>query len=163
MRCGSKSLQAVSTRGPSGRHHLQSILWVRIGELEVGEGFPPFPLSCILICDSRMPSTHSATISYYAAFITLAARNLPVHPTLSSVPLFLINPVAPVLAVSCASVVCVSRIRLGHHTIKQVAAGICVGVVFGTGWFWLWSKGGAQDIARGLVDLLPNFISTLVR
>ncbi|KAJ7632601.1 PAP2-domain-containing protein [Roridomyces roridus] len=29
-----------------------------------------------------MPSTHSATIAYYAAFISLACAYLPLHPTL---------------------------------------------------------------------------------
>lgn len=110
-----------------------------------------------------MPSTHSATISYYATFIALAATRLPVHPSLSSVPPKFINPIAPVLMTVTSLVICISRIRLGHHTLKQVGAGITVGTLFGLGWFAWWSTGGAQDIAWGVVEYLPSFLRSYIR
>ena len=110
-----------------------------------------------------MPSSHSAVISYYASFISLAATRLAVHPSLRSVPPQLITVLGPIGIVTTAVVVCVSRIRLGHHTVKQVGAGILVGTVGGVAWFWWWSRGQAQDIAWDIVDHLPNFIKTYIR
>lgn len=110
-----------------------------------------------------MPSTHSATISYYATFITLATSMLPIHSSLYLLPRFIIYPIAPILAISTAATVCISRIRLGHHTIKQVVAGITVGILCGAVWFWWWYKGSAQALAWNLVDILPRSIARLVR
>lgn len=61
-----------------------------------------------------------------------------------------------------ALTICISRIRLGHHTLKQVGAGIAVGAIYGSGWFWWWSEGGAQDIAWKVVSYLPSFLRAYV-
>jgi len=110
-----------------------------------------------------MPSTHSATMSYYATFITLAASMLPIHPSLYLLPRLIIYPIAPMLAISTGATVCISRIRLGHHTMKQVVVGITVGILYGTAWFWWWYKGSAQTLAWNVVDMLPRSIAEIVR
>ncbi|KAG8761555.1 hypothetical protein FRC14_002742 [Serendipita sp. 396] len=120
-----------------------------------------------------MPSTHSATISYYATFITLSCAYLPIHPLFfhtwfdgpinSTIVRWFVWPTAPLVATVVASTVCASRINLGHHTIKQVMGGVCVGVSFGALWFSWWKMGGAQTIAWWAVSFLPDFIQGLIR
>ncbi|OBZ68370.1 hypothetical protein A0H81_11648 [Grifola frondosa] len=68
-----------------------------------------------------MPSTHSAVISYYAAYVVLACAYLPIHPSLPVSPVSRILPLFIVPPLS--SVIAVSRIWLGHHTWPQVATG----------------------------------------
>ncbi|KAF7322961.1 Galactose oxidase [Mycena chlorophos] len=65
-----------------------------------------------------MPSTHSASVSFYAVYISLAAIFLPLHPSLPATARWF-----PVIATPWAVVVIASRIWLGHHTIAQVVAG----------------------------------------
>ncbi|KAF8798011.1 hypothetical protein BYT27DRAFT_7203706 [Phlegmacium glaucopus] len=86
-----------------------------------------------------MPSTHSATISYYAAYIFLGCLYLPVHPTLPSGLAIRILP--PLIILPCAISVIMSRVWLGHHTMPQVVAGISYGVAYASVWFVLWTRG----------------------
>ncbi|CAG7847956.1 SubName: Full=Uncharacterized protein {ECO:0000313/EMBL:CCA69456.1} [Serendipita indica DSM 11827] len=110
------------------------------------------------------PSTHSATITYYATFITLSCFYLPIHPAISFLPRVIINPLIPLAAISGAAVVCVSRIRLGHHTLKQVGAGAIVGLIVGWLWFDGWAgRGWGKDIGWQLTEYLPYFIRDLIR
>ncbi|KAL0946916.1 hypothetical protein HGRIS_013077 [Hohenbuehelia grisea] len=86
-----------------------------------------------------MPSTHSATIMFYATYIPLACANLPLHPRLpqsSSIRLL-----APLIVVPWSTLIAVSRVWLGHHTWAQVAAGSLYGVAFAAAWFSLWTRG----------------------
>ncbi|KZV77725.1 PAP2-domain-containing protein [Peniophora sp. CONT] len=86
-----------------------------------------------------MPSTHSASIAYFATYIPLACAYLPLHPSLPQS--LYIRTLPPVLIMPCASLIAVSRIWLGHHTWPQVA----VGCAYGVGWacliFKLWTSG----------------------
>jgi membrane-associated phospholipid phosphatase len=75
----------------------------------------------------------------------------------------MINPLVPITIITAAVVVCASRIRLGHHTLKQVGAGILVGTIYGSAWFLWWYRGGAQDIAWEIVDYLPRFLKAYIR
>ncbi|KLO20698.1 PAP2-domain-containing protein [Schizopora paradoxa] len=86
-----------------------------------------------------MPSTHSAAITFYATYISLAAKFLPIHPSLPPSPLTRTLPVA--LAIPWASSVIYSRIRLGHHTWPQVGVGCAFGAIFAGMWFRLWTSG----------------------
>ncbi|KAI8989107.1 hypothetical protein BD414DRAFT_577814 [Trametes punicea] len=87
-----------------------------------------------------MPSTHSAVITFFATYISLACAHLPVHPSLPSSPV-LTRLVPPLVVVPLASTIAVSRIWLGHHTWPQVAAGCAYGLVFAPVWFELWTRG----------------------
>ena len=86
-----------------------------------------------------MPSTHSATVSHYAASILLGCLYLPIHPTLPSGLSVRILP--PLIAFPCAVTIVMSRLWLGHHTMSQVVAGISYGVTFALVWFALWTRG----------------------
>ena len=88
---------------------------------------------------SSMPSTHSAAITFYATYICLAAKFLPIHPSLPPSPLTRSIPV--VLAIPWATSVIYSRIRLGHHTWPQVGVGCAFGAIFAGLWFRLWTSG----------------------
>ncbi|KAJ7774642.1 PAP2-domain-containing protein [Mycena maculata] len=83
-----------------------------------------------------MPSTHSATISYYATFLALACVYLPLHPSLPASTL--VRALVPVVVLPCATLIALSRIWLGHHTWPQVAVGCTYGVGFAGVWFTLW-------------------------
>ncbi|KZS95850.1 PAP2-domain-containing protein [Sistotremastrum niveocremeum HHB9708] len=82
-----------------------------------------------------MPSTHSATIMFYATYIVLASALLPIHQSLPQSPLTRVVP--PVVAVPWASSIALSRIRLGHHTPAQVFVGSVLGCAFAASWFSL--------------------------
>jgi membrane-associated phospholipid phosphatase len=110
-----------------------------------------------------MPSTHSAVMGYYATYITLASSKLPIHPSLQSLPSALIYPLAPVAMISVSTIICPSRLRLGHHTLKQVVAGVTVGILCGAAWFAWWKDGNAPDIAWSLVDILPHSLQSWIR
>ncbi|EJF61727.1 PAP2-domain-containing protein [Dichomitus squalens LYAD-421 SS1] len=84
-----------------------------------------------------MPSTHSATITYFATYITLACAYLPIHPAFPSSPLMRIFP--PLIVIPLASTIAWSRISLGHHTVFQVAAGVTCGLVYAPLMFRLWT------------------------
>jgi len=83
-----------------------------------------------------MPSTHSATIACYATYIPLTylypLYNSPAHFGIPSRALW------SLLIVPGAVLIAVSRVWLGYHTWKQVAAGTTFGVVFSSLWFTLW-------------------------
>ncbi|KNZ74257.1 Dolichyldiphosphatase, partial [Termitomyces sp. J132] len=86
-----------------------------------------------------MPSTHSATISYYAVYISLACVYLSSH---RSFPLSVCTRMF--LAVLCllyGIMVVWSRIWLGHHTWPQVIVGVTHGLIFAMVWFKLWCAG----------------------
>lgn len=86
-----------------------------------------------------MPSTHSATITFYGTYITMACAWLPLHPTLPESSLF--RPSVTLVAVPWAFVVLGSRIWLGHHTTAQVVVGCAYGFTFACMWFFLWTHG----------------------
>ncbi|KAH9950904.1 PAP2-domain-containing protein [Amylocystis lapponica] len=89
-----------------------------------------------------MPSTHSAVITYFAAYITLACIALPIH---SSLPSGTITRVVPLLVVlPWASIIAISRIWLGHHTWPQVGAGCAYGLLYTPLWYTLWVRGGNE-------------------
>jgi len=100
-----------------------------------------------------MPSTHAATISYFATYISLAAVTIPTHPSLSKVPRQAIA-LAPFAVVPTAFIIALSRIWLGHHTGKQVIAGSTVGVTLATGWLYMWTH-GASRLLWACVNQLP--------
>ncbi|KAG9226326.1 hypothetical protein CCMSSC00406_0003205 [Pleurotus cornucopiae] len=88
-----------------------------------------------------MPSTHSATIIYYATYIPLACAKLPIHPSLPANSF--VTRVLPVLiAVPYGYVIAASRVWLGHHTWKQVVVGGSYGAALAAVWFELWVRGG---------------------
>ena len=91
-----------------------------------------------------MPSTHSATITFFATYICLACARLPVHPSFP-LPEATMRAAPPLVVVPLASTIALSRIWLGHHTIPQVAAGVACGLVFAPSWFWLWTDGGMSE------------------
>ena len=86
-----------------------------------------------------MPSTHSAVITYYAAYTALAAAYLPLHSLVSNSPWTRIA--VPSIVVPWATAIAVSRIWLGHHTIPQVLAGCAHGLLFTYMWFSIWVRG----------------------
>lgn len=102
-----------------------------------------------------MPSTHSAAITFYATYISLAAKLLPIHPTLPASSLTRTLPVA--LAIPWASSVIYSRIRLGHHTWPQVSVGCACGVAFAGLWFRLWVS-GLDEVGHDLEVWTNTFI-----
>ncbi|OSD01054.1 PAP2-domain-containing protein [Trametes coccinea BRFM310] len=87
-----------------------------------------------------MPSTHSAVITFFATYITLASAFLPIHPSFPSSPA-LTRGLPPLVVVPLASTIAASRIWLRHHTWPQVAAGCAYGLVAAPLWFILWTKG----------------------
>ena len=88
---------------------------------------------------TRMPSTHSAVITYYAAYTLLACAQLPLHSSLPATPLTRV--IAPLVVLPWSITVAVSRIWLGYHTWPQVAVGCANGLLFAPLWFSLWTHG----------------------
>jgi len=86
-----------------------------------------------------MPSTHSATIMFYGAYITLACGWLPLHESLPQG--LLLRPTITLVTVAWACAVAGSRILLGHHTTPQVIVGCIYGFTFACAWFWPWAHG----------------------
>ncbi|KAF8921319.1 PAP2-domain-containing protein [Mucidula mucida] len=86
-----------------------------------------------------MPSTHSATITYFAVYSTLACAYLPLHPSLPSG--WLMRTIPPLVIVPLALLIALSRLWLGHHTIPQVLAGCSYGILFSCTLFALWTHG----------------------
>ncbi|KAH9484290.1 putative J domain-containing protein [Psilocybe cubensis] len=89
-----------------------------------------------------MPSTHSATISFFATYILLACMYLPIHPSLHPEHAFRVFP--PLVCLPWAATIVMSRVWLGHHTWPQVIAGASYGVTFSLMWFAMW-VGGLND------------------
>ncbi|KAF4579036.1 hypothetical protein EYR36_000845 [Pleurotus pulmonarius] len=106
-----------------------------------------------------MPSTHSATIIYYATYIPLACAKLPIHPSLPANTV--ITRVLPVLiAVPYGYVIAASRVWLGHHTWKQVVVGGSYGAALAAVWFELWVRGGnayGQALERDVHGYVVQF------
>ena len=88
----------------------------------------------------RMPSTHSASMAYFATYIALACARLPIHPSLSSSPA-LSRWLPPLIILPTATTIAASRIWLGHHTLPQVVVGLCYGMIFAPLWLSLWTGG----------------------
>ncbi|KIJ27370.1 hypothetical protein M422DRAFT_191102, partial [Sphaerobolus stellatus SS14] len=107
-----------------------------------------------------MPSTHSATISYYAVYICASCRYLLLHDNLKFAPEGLLRTLVPITALPWASLIVISRVWLGHHTWPQVAVGSGYGIAFASLWFALWTAGGLD--AHGLV-LEELFVNHLLR
>ncbi|KAG1831747.1 hypothetical protein EV424DRAFT_1370607 [Suillus variegatus] len=80
-----------------------------------------------------MPSSHASACTFFAAYITMACLQLPVHPTLPSSIMFV-----PVVILPWTFMIVLSRVQLGHHTWPQVAAGTALGVCCASFWFKLW-------------------------
>lgn len=114
-------------------------LKVSYGCVEAKKAFMLQELSLIRVYCHSMPSTHSATVSYYVVYIFLGCLYLPVHPTLPSGLSTRIFP--PLITFPCVITVLISRVWLGHHTRLQVVAGILYGVTFASTWFALWTRG----------------------
>ncbi|KAG8925517.1 hypothetical protein FRC02_009616 [Tulasnella sp. 418] len=101
-----------------------------------------------------MPSTHSAAISFYATYITVASLCLPSRGPFTSIP----KTLPPIIFIPWASSVACSRIWLGYHTGAQVIAGVSVGVVTALVWFKLWTSGAdviVTDIVHRILALIP--------
>jgi len=88
---------------------------------------------------SRMPSTHSATITFYGTYIPFACAWLPLHASLPESPLF--RPFVAFVVVPWTCAIACSRVLLGHHTAPQVIVGCIYGFAFACVWFWLWTHG----------------------
>ncbi|KDQ63325.1 hypothetical protein JAAARDRAFT_53549 [Jaapia argillacea MUCL 33604] len=102
-----------------------------------------------------MPSTHSATISFYATYVTLACAYLPLHPSLPNNPMIRVIP--PVVSPICAYFVASSRVWLGKHSWPQIAVGCLYGTVFAIYWFKLWTR-GLNEYGRVADGLLEQYI-----
>ncbi|KAF7294948.1 Galactose oxidase [Mycena indigotica] len=101
----------------------------------------------------RMPSTHSASVSFYATYITLSALQLPLHPSLPpAARLF------PVVAIPWAILVMLSRIWLGHHTVAQIAAGCGYGIACAWLSLKLWTAGGLNAYGSAAEQLVHEWL-----
>ena len=98
-----------------------------------------FPAITVAKSLARMPSTHSAVITYYAAYTALASAYLPIHPMIPDTPWTRI--IVPSIVVPWAAAIAISRIWLGHHTIPQVLAGSVHGILFTYMWYSIWLRG----------------------
>ncbi|TDL28245.1 PAP2-domain-containing protein [Rickenella mellea] len=87
-----------------------------------------------------MPSTHSATITYFAVYIPLACAILPMHPSIKPSESAM-RRIPPAIVIPWAMLIVASRVWLGHHTWPQVAVGCSYGVAFAALWFKLWTEG----------------------
>ena len=82
-----------------------------------------------------MPSTHSAAIMFYGAYITLAS----LHASLPPSPF--LRPFAALVSIPLACAIASSRILLGYHTVPQVIVGCIYGFTCAYVWFWTWTHG----------------------
>ncbi|KAJ7582729.1 hypothetical protein C8J56DRAFT_228530 [Mycena floridula] len=105
--------------------------------------------------DYGMPSTHSASISYYFAYIWLASCRLPIH---SSLPQSILTRILPPLIVTpWALAVLGSRVWLGHHSWPQVYVGAAYGISFSFCWFLLWSN-GLSEPGNSVEDYVVKYL-----
>lgn len=115
-----------------------------------------------------MPSTHSATITYYGTYIPLACIFLPLHHSFSSsslspsqsLPLIRILP--PLVVIPWAALIALSRVWLGHHTWKQVAVGCVYGFWFACIWLTGWVF-GMQGEMRMWGSVVEEWVEERVR
>ncbi|KAH9082151.1 hypothetical protein EDB83DRAFT_2214462, partial [Lactarius deliciosus] len=103
----------------------------------------------------RMPSTHSATITFYGTYIPMACAWLPLHPSLPRGSLF--RTLVTLVTIPWAFTVPGSRIWLGHHTTAQVVVGCAYGFVFACMWFSLWTL-GLNVLGKIVEDLVRAYI-----
>ncbi|KIM49133.1 hypothetical protein M413DRAFT_438297 [Hebeloma cylindrosporum] len=92
-----------------------------------------------------MPSTHSASIAYFATYILLSCIHLPIHPSFR--PGFISRVLPPSLALPWAVMIVMSRVWLGHHTWRQVFAGVFYGVGWAALCFKIWTM-GLNDLGK---------------
>ncbi|KAI0051693.1 hypothetical protein FA95DRAFT_1554217, partial [Auriscalpium vulgare] len=102
-----------------------------------------------------MPSTHSATITYFGTYIILACAYLPLHTSLPASASF--RALVPVMSTPIAILVPTSRMWLGHHTWPQVAVGCSYGLAFALFWFTVWTR-GANEYGRAIEDYVRAYI-----
>ncbi|KAJ7109360.1 hypothetical protein C8R44DRAFT_884405 [Mycena epipterygia] len=102
-----------------------------------------------------MPSTHSATIAYYATFVGLACVYLPLHPSLPAGAMARV--LVPIVVLPWATLIALSRLWLGYHTWPQVAVGCAYGVVFAGVWFLVWTQ-GLNEHGRTAEELFEAFL-----
>lgn len=105
----------------------------------------------------RMPSTHSASISFFAAYIPLSCLYLPSHHSLPPGPGFRVLSLVTVLP--WGALIVMSRVWLGHHTWPQVAVGVSYGVAFAWIWFKLWC-GGLNEYGNEIEQSVQRLIWT---
>lgn len=110
---------------------------------------PSMTLNNVLVY--RMPSTHSATITFFGAYILLASLYLPIHPSFPG-DWRITRVLPPLFCVPCASLIAASRYWLGHHTLPQIGAGVALGLVMTTFWFTAWTVGGVNQYGRVLEE-----------
>ena len=106
-----------------------------------------------------MPSTHSATISYYATYFPLACiydNSDAFLPTQS-----VWRVVAPCVVVIWATLIAISRVWLDHHTQAQVAVGCLYGISFAYLWFTLWTN-GLDEYGRFCDEAFHSYIASLL-
>lgn len=110
-----------------------------------------------LLSFHSMPSTHSASIAYFATYILLSCIHLPVHPSFR--PGFLSRVLPPLLTLPWAVMIMMSRVWLKHHTWLQVFAG----VFYGVGWagicFKIWTV-GLNDLGKEGEQALKEYLDT---
>ncbi|KAG1715693.1 hypothetical protein ID866_1456, partial [Astraeus odoratus] len=94
-----------------------------------------------------MPSTHSSSCTFFAAYATFASIYLPLHSRLHPLAVY-----SPIVMVPWAMLVVVSRVWLGYHTWPQVAAGTALGIGFASLWFRIWvdDVGGVRTLGVNL-------------
>jgi dolichyldiphosphatase len=105
-----------------------------------------------------MPSTHSASMGYYAVYISLACYYLPIH---HSLPQSILTRIVPLAIVPWAGVVMSSRVWLAHHTWAQVSAGCAYGSLFAVGVFSLWINGGMTMYGPSIEYILTRTLPSI--
>ncbi|KAF9069647.1 hypothetical protein BDP27DRAFT_1222057, partial [Rhodocollybia butyracea] len=103
-----------------------------------------------------MPSTHSASIAFYATFIPLACIYLPIHNTLPQS--WFIRVIPPLIVWPWATLIALSRILLGHHTVPQVAVGWAYGVTFAFFWFYMWTGCGMNKVGNEAEQMWNSYL-----
>lgn len=96
-----------------------------------------------------MPSTHSTSITFFMAYLLLS---IPLYATSTRLPserthLIAKNVMMQLAIFAWGSAILWSRVRLGYHTLAQVAVGAGLGLAWGVGWRWAWDhlvKNGAN-------------------
>lgn len=99
-----------------------------------------------------MPSTHSATITFFATYILLTCQHLPIHKTLPQNPV-IVRLMPPLVTTPWALAIIMSRVWLGYHTWPQVAAGSAYGVGMTFVWFMLWTRAGLNEVGVYLEEV----------
>lgn len=109
-----------------------------------------------------MPSTHSATISYFATYILLASTYLQVHPSLGPPSGAMWRILPPLTCLLWAGSIMMSRVWLGHHTWPQVFAGASYGIAMASIWFALWT-GGWNDVGQKAEDIVNAWVESALQ